>query len=197
MSLQKDTFDKCVCSCMELEGIYNYLKSNHVTTEINALLRSEYVLLVSAFDCYIHQVVRQKLVDSFFLGTSVCDEALLPFSTAQRACIETDSAIKRDILIPAIETRLSYDSYQSPKSIEHALGLIGLRSIWSSLSPGMRMNADDIKLQLSLIVKRRNQIAHEADLDPTTGEYRIIENSDVYICRDFLSRLVIQIDTLI
>lgn len=47
--------------------------------------------------------------------------------------------------------------------------------------------AEHIRDQLALIVKRRNQIAHESDIDPSTSMLRNIDLQTVNDCRDFYS----------
>jgi hypothetical protein len=40
-------------------------------------------------------------------------------------------------------------------------------SLWSDVAAHLGVPAADIKLELELLVQRRNKIAHEADLDPS------------------------------
>ena len=88
-------------------------------------------------------------------------------------------------------------SFQSPKSVEYALGLVNVKSVWTKVSPVMGDTAEHVRDQLALIVKRRNQIAHESDIDPSTSMLRNIDLQTVNDCRDFLQRLVSVIDTFI
>ncbi|WP_232023722.1 HEPN domain-containing protein [Microcystis viridis] len=41
--------------------------------------------------------------------------------------------------------------------------------MWAEVAGQLNKPAKDIKSQLSAIVERRNQIAHEADIDPSYG----------------------------
>ena len=76
---------------------------------------------------------------------------------------------KLDYLEIAIKDVNSKDSYQSPKSIEYALQLINIKSVWKKLAEPMDMNTEDIKGELALIIDSRNKIAHEADYDNLRG----------------------------
>ena len=67
-----------------------------------------------------------------------------------------------------IRRRHSYQSFQHPDKIADAIRLITDVHIWDSVSIEMNMTAKDVKDRLSLIVDRRNKIAHEADQDPST-----------------------------
>lgn len=87
----------------------------------------------------------------------------------------------------------SKDSYQSPKSVEYALGLIGVTNIWSKVAPGMRMSAQDVRLELGNIVNRRNKIAHESDLNPLGVSLNPITKPEVDNVLTFFYGLVINI----
>ena len=198
MSYEKMHFDKCLDTCNEMATVFSYLQSNHVETLcIDSILRAEFVLLVSALDYYIHQIVCHDIVCNFFSGSFICTETLIPMETIWLLDRANNQQEKEEILYAALKKRLSRDSFQSSRSIEYALGLIGKQHIWKQLSQKMGNTAENIKKTLDLIVLRRNQIAHEADLEIHTGTYRHISLQDVNDCRDFLSDLVVSIDQII
>lgn len=200
MSLEKNNFNKCIDSCQKMNAIYSFLEKNKVMTlEIESILRAEYVLIVSAFDFYMHQIVCRIIVELFFSSTSkiACNEALIPISMIQLIHKTADEPTQKTLLFSAIQERLSKDSFQSSRSVEYALGLIDVHQIWSKVSTAMHDTPERVKAQLDIIVHRRNQIAHEADIEFTTGEYRAIDIETVNDCRDFLSNLVACIDSLL
>lgn len=198
MRIEKNNFDRCIQSCNEMNAVYSYLKSKSVTSiEIDSILRAEFVLSVSAFDYYIHQIVCRKLTDSFFSKSPVCDATLITMSDIQLIHKATSTLDQQQILYSAIKTRLSKDSFQSSRNVDYALGLIGVPKVWSKLSKTMGDTPERIKKQLDVIVHRRNQIAHEADIDYSTNDYRSISESDVEDCKKFLSILVTNIDKLL
>ncbi|HOD62526.1 MAG TPA: HEPN domain-containing protein [Bacilli bacterium] len=49
--------------------------------------------------------------------------------------------------------------------MEYALRYLDIRNLWTVLSKDMGMRPDYIKKTLSLIIHRRNEIAHEADFN--------------------------------
>lgn len=197
MSTEKFDFEKCLLSCSDLSSIYSFLTKGQSELNADSILRAEFVLLVSSFDNYIHQVVTRKLVDLFFLGTVSCTENLISLTDFQRIYQETNQTNKEQLLFSAITKRLSKDSFQSPQSIDYALGLIGIRHIWSTISPLFPLTSEQLRTTLSLIVLRRNQIAHEADIDKMTGQYRNIDIQTVEDCKEFLTKFVSAIDSLI
>ena len=198
MTAEKTNFDKCLDTCKEMDTVFLYLQSNHVEAlSIDSILRAEYVLLVSALDFYIHQIVCHDIVRNFFSGSIICKETLIPMTIIQQIDRAPDQPTKEQLLYAALKKRLSKDSYQSSNSIEYALGLIGKQHIWKQLSNKMGDSAENIKNTLNLIVLRRNQIAHEADIEIHTGAYRPISLSTVNDCRNFLSSLVASIDQIV
>ena len=66
-----------------------------------------------------------------------------------------------------IHKNLGYQSFQKSDKISSILRLISDKQIWDEVATIMNGNKTQIKLQLNLIIDRRNKIAHEADLDPT------------------------------
>jgi hypothetical protein len=91
-----------------------------------------------------------------------------------------------------IRERLSYQSFQQPEKIADAIRQISDKKLWDEVASKMSKPAKDIKQQLTLIVDRRNKIAHEADIDPTLniGNRWYIDESMVGDTVDFLEQVV-------
>ena len=68
-----------------------------------------------------------------------------------------------------IRETLGYQSFQQPDKIADAIRLISDKKLWQEVANNMNKSAKDIKQPLTLIVDRRNKIAHEADIDPTSN----------------------------
>lgn len=194
MSVEKDFFDKQVGAIKVISAIYKYLQNNAAALDSTALLRAEYVLIISAFDSYLHNVVRKKLSNNFLAGElSGCDIklSLESFSIINSA---TNINEKKQLLDLEIRKALEKDSYQSPKSVDYAMDAIGIKKIWKKSESVFNDTGEHIKDQLSLIIKRRNQIAHESDIDFLSGELRTIDSQTVDECRNFITKLVTSID---
>ena len=58
-------FKSNIASASILERIFEYLSQNTMPFEPDELLRAEFVMLVSAFDCYVHDYVRERMVGAF------------------------------------------------------------------------------------------------------------------------------------
>ena len=63
-------------------------------------------------------------------------------------------------------------SFQHPDKIAEAIRFISSKRLWEEVGIELGIPSQDAKLQLELIVDRRNKIAHEADMDPTTPGFR-------------------------
>ncbi|MEH2169587.1 MAG: HEPN domain-containing protein [Nostoc sp.] len=91
-----------------------------------------------------------------------------------------------------IRERLSYQSFQQPDKIADAIRQISDKKLWDEVATKMSKSSKDIKQQLTLIVDRRNKIAHEADIDPTLniGNRWYIDESMVGDTVDFIEQVV-------
>ncbi len=91
-----------------------------------------------------------------------------------------------------IRETLGYQSFQQPDKIADAIRLISDKKLWQEVANKIDKSAKDIKQQLTLIVDRRNKIAHEADIDPTfnIGNRWPIDEILVSETIDFIEELV-------
>lgn len=197
MSKAKKQFEDSITSLRNIDAIYGYISSNAPALDSSSLLRAEFVMIISAFDTYVHELVIEKIVDMFFdkmLSKDV--DVLLPIHTVQCIINESNTLEQRQLLVSELRRIMSSNSFQSPKSIEYALSLLGLKKVWSLLSRSQvfSMSGKDIRNTLSLIVNRRNKIAHESDFDPQTKTYLHIDRQVVNDCAEFINMLVNEID---
>jgi hypothetical protein len=189
-----EKFRQNIKSVRELDSIFGLITGNYPLLEEQAqeILRAEIVLSVSALDCFIHDLIKQRMVETY-------QDIRIPsnqFSTYQipvkfLKLIENSEQLddKLAYLESAIKENNSKDSYQSPKSIEYALQLINITSVWKNIASLMNLKAEDIKGELSLIIDRRNKIAHEADYDMLTGSKYPIDRQNINDVIHFIESL--------
>ncbi|MDP3878243.1 MAG: HEPN domain-containing protein [Methylobacter sp.] len=179
-----EKFRQNIKSVKELDSIFGLITINYPLLEEQAqeILRAEIVLSVSALDCFIHDLIKQGMVETYQDNRTPSSQ----FSTYQipvkfLKLIEKSDRLddKLAYLENAIKENNSKDSYQSPKGIEYALQLINITSLWKKVASLMNLKAEDIKGELSLIVDRRNKIAHEADYDALTGSKYPIDRQNI------------------
>lgn len=197
MSNEKTFFNEQITSLRALSSIHQYLDDNAPSMDASSLLRSEFILIVSAFDNYLHCIVRRTIRENFFASQFLPESFCIPLPVCHAIHSESDPLIQQQIFDASLKSILEKDSFQSPKSVEYALGLINIKGIWSKVASTMGDTAEHIKNRLALIVKRRNQIAHESDIDQSTASLRPIDTQTVIDCRVFMQQLVSAIDVLI
>lgn len=163
--------------CEYLRAIFNYLQAN-VTVVLNPdeLLRSEWVSRVSALDLYIHEKVTQGMVN-IFDGNQVPTDAYLRYQISNETLKRIRESSSQHEAVAAFDLelrqRLSIVTYQSPDKIADGIRMISDVQLWNEvvLANGATdatktTEAKTLRKELSLIVERRNKIAHEGDLQP-------------------------------
>lgn len=190
-------FEDNIASASILERIYEYLSKKTLPFSPDELLRAEFVMVVSAFDCYVHDYVRERMVKAFNNPATMADktrEYKVPLGVMMDIMNETNPISQIQLLEGAIKKEESAFSYQSSTSVEHVLGLVGFNKIWTAMYG--KTDAGLRKSQLDLVVRRRNQIAHEADMDYATNCKNAIILQDVVEAKAFLVDLSQHIDSL-
>lgn len=207
-------FTQSVDNIKKFGYIYDKIRHDYpiLATELDDMLRAQIVNIVSAMDCYIHDVVRIGIIESY-LGnraktakwkgscitmdstiTLVSIEAQYPNNSPQK---ETDIINSLNIILKPI---LSTMSFQQSDKIKDALSYIWdkehkMQEIASSIDYpliGDNLNAKTkfLEQKLKLIVNRRNQIAHEADWDPSNRRKYSINKNEVDDIITFMERFV-------
>lgn len=186
-----DSFRANIVRARELGELYNSLKAI-TTPALNTkdLLRSQIVMAVSALDHFVHEVVREGMVE-IYEGTRPLVAGFSNFSVSlaeAKASIPASSSVWVDA---AIRQSHGYLSFQHPDKIADAIRLIHEPPLWPAIEVRLGVPAKDIKEHLKLIVERRNKIAHEADIDPSfPGQRWPISYRDASSAIEFLKQLV-------
>ena len=174
---------------------------NIKTTEVidvSDVLRAELVLVVSAFDYYVHEVVRQGMLE-VFQGKRVETPSFRKFTVSLeclREAISNPSTF--DWLENEITIRNSWKSFQQAEKVAEAIRLISNINLWVEIANKLEKNPNDIKSTLNLIVDRRNKIAHEADMDPSYPGIRWpIDEVMVETAIEFIEEIVEIMDQII
>lgn len=214
-----EKFRQNIKSVRELDSIYGLIANNYPLLEEQAqeILRAEIVLSVSALDCFIHDLIKQGMIETYQghrNASKQFESYKIPFNFIKLISepldfmkliensdqfddklVYLENSIKENdlnklaFLESAIEENNSKDSYQSPKGIEYALQLINITSLWKNIAVLMNAKADDVKNELSLIIDRRNKIAHEADYNMLTGSKYPIDRQNINDVIQFIESL--------
>jgi len=189
-------------SIKELGQLFDLINDNYplLKTQAEDILRAQFVMIVSALDCFIHDVVRIGMLE-IYLGqrNSSKNTEKFPINLTILQQIEkvADETTKLAFLEKHIDSKNSENSFQSPRNIEYALGLINLDKIWTKLSLEMNRQPEDIRSQLALVVDRRNKIAHESDRDNLLGGKIFIDKMLVNNTISFIDNLCDSISKLL
>jgi hypothetical protein len=196
MTVAKHQFEKNLESINMLGGLYDYFSDQLKAVDLSELLRAQYVMLVSALDHYVHTRVREGLLDIFYDSTKSSPNIDIPLRIVKLLLQEQNEQEQRRILDAEVRDILSKNSYQSSRNIENAFGLIEIKKIWSSIAQGFGKPAEDIVNILNLVVTRRNKIAHESDINSTTGDKEYIDKNIVSDTVIFIKTLISEFDKL-
>ena len=174
----------------------------------NELLRAEWVARVSALDLYIHELVAQQMRE-IFDGRRAHTPAYLRFVVSveivdriRRASAPAEASAAFDLYV---RTYLGRRTFQFPEDIAEGIRLCSDIELWNEVALKMGATAvtksdvaKAIRKDLSLIVQRRNQIAHEGDLQQLPPrEPWPIKAADVSVVAERIYGIVRAIDAVV
>ena len=166
-------FHRNLALARDLSGLHELL-SNIVTVPktFDDLLRSQLVYAVSAFDKFMHDLVRIGMIEIFMgsrVGTSKYDAEPISMQ-AHAEIVNATIPPKEHFFEQALVRKFKTVSFQDPVKVADGLSYIWNESQkWQKIALSMGMTDGTVRTQLKLIVDRRNAIVHEADIDPLTG----------------------------
>ena len=135
--------------------------------DLTDLLRAQIVMVVSAFDHYIHEITRVGMLEVYD-GERPQTNAFLRFQVTMDAAMKGISNSSENQWLDAeIRERHGYRAFQHPDNIADAVRLFSSCELWPSVAAQLNLPVQDVKNRLRAIINRRNQIAHEANLNPS------------------------------
>ncbi|MNH90549.1 hypothetical protein D3C81_903030 [compost metagenome] len=164
--------------CEELSAMHAFL-AGKLTAALkpDEILRAEWVSRVSALDLYIHEIVSQRMLEIFdglrppsagYLRFQIANDTLIRIRAAPSP---TDASQAFDL---DVRGRLGFCTYQDPEKIADGIRLVSNIELWNEIAlhqgatiANKQTQAKSLKRALSIIVERRNKIAHEGDLQPS------------------------------
>lgn len=200
-----DASDKLVGMYRQLRGFRNLGARGRLNAQNQDLLwlpRSAVVAAISALDTYVHGVVKDRL-PHLFAPSKVVPESLaeqlavlLPVKNANTFRQAVPLLLAHDTvgqLLKRFEDNfLQFQSFQAPGKIIEAYRLVGFDNVFdpvSDLWPGPNTTAEHLKRRLAGYVQRRNQIAHEGDVE-ANGQQRPMQPDYAIECREYVVALV-------
>ncbi len=185
-----EDFRKNIDRVRHLGGLNKAMQSLLTSAvDTSDIFRAQIVLGVSALDCYIHEVTVLGMVE-IFEGKRLATPAFSKFRVPMNLVLGSGSSITRGWFESEVRERHSFLSFQQPDKIADAIRLFSTEQLWSKVSVRLGLAEKDVKDRLTLIVDRRNKIAHEADLAPgCPAVLWPISEHDVTIALDFISKV--------
>lgn len=195
--------------CAELETLHTYLAGKVTSAmSLDELLRAEWVARVSALDLYVHEVIAQNMI-SIFEGTRTSCPGFSKFQCSsdtllriRKAATPSDATSAFDL---EVRSKLSRVTFQLPEDIADGIRLVSGSELWNEIALAKGANAatksalaKNLKKELSIIVERRNKIAHEGDLQPSIPRTAWpITRADVSHVATYIEDLVRTIDKIV
>lgn len=214
-----DQFNVTIVAADNLVAMYRELRQKRhlgargrldaANADLLWLPRSAVVVSVSALDAYVHHVVEER-VPHILRGGAPYPEALCErlstvltirnAATFRDALPMLSANDTLDQLVARLKDQnLSFLAFQAPEKIEEAYRLIGHDQIFADAAgiwPGPNTEPNDLKRRLSAYVRRRNQIAHEGDLE-ANGQPRSVQPEYAANCRGFITSLVMRLNQIV
>jgi len=165
MKLAIEQFRENIQRIKNLGDLYAYLATKTAKTELDMsdILRAEVVLIVSALDTFIHDIVRLGMLE-ILRGEREQTPKYRSFSVTMNfvSFDEEYNWFER-----TVRKKHKESTFQRAEKIKEAVSYISKKDIWELVVSKFDWEKDYFTKRLNLIVDRRNQIAHESDIDPS------------------------------
>jgi hypothetical protein len=161
-----EQFRQNILRVRELSAMRVGLASSISSDLSDDLLRIEIVSAVSALDRFIHDLVRIGML-KILISQRSTTPVYLRFQVSMETLLYSEMSNSEEerltLLDNEIQTRHGWLSFQHPEKIAEAIRLISEVKLWEEVAKELGKDAKGVKKQLEAIVKKRDQIAHEAD----------------------------------
>jgi hypothetical protein len=153
----------------DLRALFINLKaSTGSALDLTDILRAAIVSAVSALDTFIHEITRMGMVEIYQNARPRTDAfGRFPISM-QNVLLVIATPGDTKWLEDEIRSQHGWLSFQQPDKVADAIRLFCGKELWKEVGIRLAIDPKSAKNRLALIVDRRNKIAHEADMDPTS-----------------------------
>jgi len=195
-----EQFNSNIKSAKDMGILYEHLTENlKLPNDLSDVLRAQWAYAVSALDKLVHELVRIGMLQAFS-GQRPKTKKFNDFPISLETCQKIQQLNQSTETLPTETPEHYFDqeiivkhrhlSFQDPDKISDILSLIwDEKQKWQKIALLLNESDDSIKKELKNIVKRRNQIVHEADIDIQTNLRTPISASDTKQVVEFLHKL--------
>lgn len=192
MLLAYRRFIELVNDMQSVETLYEYTKNTiKAPIDTSDLLRWQWVQCISAFDKFVHDIVRRGMLD-IFQGNRLATPKYNKFQVDIQTYVDmqNSSLMAVTILEQKIFLRHSFLAFQDPDKVADALSYIwNDNDKWATISKMVGMSRHECVTFLKNAVIRRNQIVHEGDYTDALARRQDIYEQDVSKIRDFTLKI--------
>jgi len=200
MLVSKQRFDIAIERVRVTCELYSHLTDRLHFTQNNLkdILRGVIIFSVSALDRYIHDIVKVGIIE-IYQGKRQITNAYLNFKIPLSHINNLSPIYPYEYYLSSYIDKInSYKSFQEPDKIKEALSLIwNEQHKWQKIADKMEITQYELTTILKNIVIRRNQIAHEADIDLKTEQLVYIDLEYTLKTIDFIEKLANAINDII
>ncbi|WP_157561382.1 hypothetical protein [Mycobacterium sp. E802] len=164
--------------------------------DLTDMYRAALVQAVAALDAWVHDVVLDMAVEILIGLRPPGSNTKLGLNLgATTQLLSAPNALELEMRSKAlVNERLSVETFQKPDDIAKAFAMVGITAIWSTAFG----NAEAAKTALSVVVRRRNQIVHRCDMDPSgVAPYLTLSDTDALTAIDTIEDTVKALDSLL
>jgi hypothetical protein len=186
----------------ELSGAREFLESarlvraSHPGRDVTDFYRAALAKVVSGYDRFVHQLVFRGMMEAA-AGIRPQTPAFGRFKVSVLSALAAaQGQIVASWLGAEIANQHSIASFQRCDKVADAIRLISAAELWNTVSASISIAAADLRFQMDGIVDRRNQIVHEADIDPLTGVKRPITRKYTLTSIRLIQRVAREIDRI-
>ncbi len=153
----------------DLRALYINLMANAAPVlDLTDILRASIVIAVSAFDTLIHEITRIGILECY-AGARPRTDAFGRFNMPMNIILQSATAAgSLRWLEEEVRKQHGFLTFQQPDKVADAIRLVSGKDLWREVGVILGTDSTSAKRRLALIVDRRNKIAHEADMDPSS-----------------------------
>lgn len=174
------------------EIIYGYLTNKvKAPIDVSDLLRWQWVQCISAFDKFIHDIVRIGMIE-IFQGSRTITPKYNNFQLDIQTCLDMkNSPLSAGVIFEQkIILKHSYLAFQDPSKVADALSYVwNDGDKWLTISRMIGMDKNTCVTYLKNAVIRRNQIVHEGDYTDALSKRQEIYEHDVAEIKEFILKV--------
>lgn len=176
----KNYFDSCVSEIKKKFSIYDVLISGTATDEEIAasedILRFQLVSIDSVFEIYMHKIFTygiKKMFNEEWEKTGQYNKITVKLPVVENALLNPEDTTWIENIIEEFKAK---DTFMSSSSVVFALNAIGVE--FNDIAVALSyVSANDLRIKIDNIYKRRTDIVHYADMDISTQTKNSIDKS--------------------